>query len=331
MKKQDLQANIKNPTDNPAVPDCSDIIENCDILVIPKANSSKSNRGYAFIALTMVLIIALSCVFILHNYHADSDTVNSFLTSGKIDKSARDLTVKIDNPTVLNGDVSNAVPDMVCAAYDRFCIGDFLDNIDGLVKLDIPYLVFGVIKDIQYFDIVENGSTATHTHMIFEITESFRGDFNSGDKISIFQWGGYTTVGAISKLRGFDMGIEQDNDTIIDMNYTGMPQFKIGEEYLLFLIDATESCYSEGSYKICGTSGAYKLIDNKFFHLQPIWDTGESYYKNPGNEKNGIKKDEFLESVKTKAEEADEKYGTERFEQYKEALQKQREYINDRY
>lgn len=144
------------------------------------------------------------------------------------------------------------------------------------ISIYAPTVVIGEVLDVYYTDEGIDVSYPAYTIYDFSITEVLRGDFVSGDIISISEYGGYMRGEQYYEFMG--MPGSPNEDHIVEVQRHGNdPQLEVGQKCVMFL---HESPYFEGTWLNTGDwFGVYYINDDNTVSRY----TGEDNYWNYGS------------------------------------------------
>lgn len=157
---------------------------------------------------------------------------NTGADAGKLSPSGRlpeDNSVRLENPVQLDGKNIQIVHTLAepFSTYSEF----------SKFQTETVSVVRGVITDIAYFARGKNA----FTKIDLDISESILGDFVTGDKISVYKWGGYIPLSVTNpdiQDRFPEITDEELENTVVDMRIDGDPHPVAGQDIVVFLAAA---------------------------------------------------------------------------------------------
>ena len=135
-----------------------------------------------------------------------------------------------------------------------------------------PVIVHGEIIDVRYID--NNNSTflnLAYTIYDIEITECIHGEYEVGDIVSVFEYGGYIRAETYNGGYGqnYDFGDTvlkpklEENEIVVVMPFADAPTLEIGDECVMFLSENQNIYHYDHSWKITGAfTGRFVVDDN---------------------------------------------------------------------
>ena len=110
-------------------------------------------------------------------------------------------------------------------------------EIDGLYE-NSEYIVEGKVEN-TFFTVLYG---EPYTVLELKINENFKGNVNKNDKITVLLYGGYMTVEQLVENVGDEkfkeLSVEERKNTLIEKKTTDSEYPKIGDKYILFLMDS---------------------------------------------------------------------------------------------
>ena len=137
-------------------------------------------------------------------------------------------------------------------------------------------IVLAKVLDITYKAIPGTGGAWTVADI--DIIKSYKGNFETGDKINIYYPGGYISVEDHIKLhnnafRYEDMTEEEKKNTYFHEIIDGESLDPVGKTYLLCLVPTLEgSPLPEGSYERISAYSQMEYIEKNKTFVQPLYD-----------------------------------------------------------
>lgn len=116
------------------------------------------------------------------------------------------------------------------------------------------YVVYGKVKEVSYYD--ESGGALTCYNFVIE--ESYKGELQENDEITILAVGGYVRLEKVIEVFGEerykDIPQDERKKTIVEEDVMGAPLPKENDQYLVFLSDPidNEPPFPDGVYSELG-------------------------------------------------------------------------------
>lgn len=218
-----------------------------------------------YFSIVVILIVAVSSLLFTRSTMNldDSKNIIGKTSSGEvaaIDKTAlNDKTIEFDTID-LEGKI---VAGKVDSNNDFVKI---LKDVDELNK-DSQYIIKGEVIDVEFFDYKGYGMSSTTVR----IDESFKGDLNVNDVISVVESSGVTTIQHLIDYYGpekfYNMKDEYINNGIVYNYNSGAPISEVGQKVYMFLMPAY---FYEGAYECIGDfMGKYTLVGDEYVRHSP--------------------------------------------------------------
>lgn len=135
---------------------------------------------------------------------------------------------------------------------------------------DAFYVVYGEVNEVNYYD--ESGAALTCYNFIIE--ESYKGELQENDEITVLAIGGYVRLEKMIEVFGEerykDMSQIEREQTIVEENVMGAPLPEVNDKYLVFLSDPidNEPPFPDGVY--CELGAFMGRYYEKIINLQDI-------------------------------------------------------------
>lgn len=190
-------------------------------------------------------------------------TLSLSLVGCSFTKDKNSNTVMNDKSVSINSfnpkDFSNKLEVKSTLDFDKI-----YENMEQL-EPDAPNIVYGTVKEVKNFD--ESGTAMTCYNLLVE--ESYKGNLNENDLISVLAIGGYVRLDKYIEVFGdgkfSDYSTNERQSTVIEESPMDAPIPKTGDKYLVFLSEPinNESPFPDGAYSEIGSFMGRYYDNNK--------------------------------------------------------------------